>query len=172
LAREVLIDGDIARVMLPNSEPAIIDAADAHLAEGQPWRLNRSGYVAYCRHTPWVNGKRTSGWIFLHRVIAGTPDGLTTDHADGDTLNNRRANLRIVTNSQNAKNKRTRGRAKTSRYKGVNWYAARGQWTARVTSDYRGYHLGYFDSEEQAARAYDEAAKRHHGEYAALNFVE
>ena len=110
----------------------------------------------------------------MHRVIMRAPPGMVVDHIDGDGLNNQKTNLRIVSVAQNAvnrrKSKRARGVVPTSKFKGVNFYATSGRWVARIQRNRVNTHLGYFDVEEDAARAYDEAAKSLHGEFACLNF--
>jgi hypothetical protein len=86
------------------------------------------------------------------------------DHRDGDPTNNRLSNLRPASASQNGAN----AGAKTSGYKGVWWTA--GRWRAGIKVKRKAIHLGYFDTPEAAAQAYDEAALRHFGEFAKLNF--
>lgn len=95
------------------------------------------------------------------------PDG-DVDHIDGDTSNNAISNLRLASNQQNQWN--TKARAGSSSFKGVSWKAADKKWQVRVTDGARTKHVGYYADEVQAARAYDEAAKRYHGQFARLNF--
>jgi hypothetical protein len=93
------------------------------------------------------------------------------DHKDGNGLNNTRSNLRPCTQGQNNMNQRKRKNA-TSRFKGVTWSAADEKWKACITANHVQHHLGYFCDEEEAARAYDKAARSLHGEFARLNFPE
>lgn len=106
--------------------------------------------------------------IYMHRVIMGLDHGGIVDHINGDGLDNRRGNLRIVTQRQNVINRR-KTNGKTSKYKGVHWFKTRNKWRASITSNYKEKHLGYFTNEIDAAMAYDAAAKRIFGEYARTN---
>lgn len=108
----------------------------------------------------------------MHREILGLmPEDPDVDHRDGEGLNNRRSNLRLVTNSQNNMNSQCRWGA-LSKYKGVSWHKRREKWQGRIKLNGKEIYLGYFDNEKKAARAYDEAAKKHFGEFARLNFSE
>jgi hypothetical protein len=100
--------------------------------------------------------------LFMHSLIADFPK---PDHIDGDGLNNQRSNLRPATASQNMANRRAWGR---SPYKGVSWGGY--SWAARIGHEGKILRLGYFKSEEDAARAYDIAAIELYGGFARLNF--
>jgi AP2 domain len=105
--------------------------------------------------------------ILMHRLITGYA---RTDHINHDTLDNRRANLRAATHVQNMRNQRPWVKA-SSRFKGVTWDRSHSKWRARIWVGDKCHHLGRFTSEEEAARAYDEAARELFGEYAYLNFT-
>lgn len=108
--------------------------------------------------------------IRLHRYLLNAPPSKDVDHVNGDGLDNRRRNLRKATAAQNARNARKRKNS-TSRYKGVCADISSGSpWRARIRVDGRLIHLGRFKIEKQAARAYDDAARRLHGEFARINF--
>ena len=97
------------------------------------------------------------------------------DHINRNRLDNRRANLRLCTYAQSARNVSKQashnGRKCSSKYKGVTLRKKSGLWMARIDKDYEQYHLGYFENEEDAARAYNEAAIELHGEFASLNEI-
>lgn len=117
---------------------------------------------------PWPTGKT----MYMHRVILEhhglLEGGKEVDHIDGNPLNNQKSNLRVVTQQQNNWNQhKVTG---TSQYKGVCWDKRAKKWMAYVSLDRKQKHLGYFTDEKEAAKAYDEAAKEHFGEYAKLNF--
>jgi hypothetical protein len=110
--------------------------------------------------------------IKMHREIMGAPDGVEVDHRDGDSLNNRRSNLRLATRQQNACNVRSARMCKSSQYKGVCWCAPKSAWRATIVVNKKQRHLGMFEDEAAAARAYDAAAQELHGDFARLNFPE
>lgn len=107
--------------------------------------------------------------VRLHRFILNAAPGIHVDHVNGDTLDNRRENLRTASPSQNQMNSRKRAR-RTSEFKGVCWHGGAGKWRAYICKGRTQTHLGMHESEIAAARAYDEAAKRMFGEFAYLNF--
>lgn len=109
----------------------------------------------------------TSSGERLHRLIMNVTDNkLVVDHMDGDTLNNRKENLRICTQGNNARNRSKTDRPLTSKYKGVFWNNA---WRAQIRVNYKKIHLGTFETEEAAAIAYNNSAIEHFGEFAKLN---
>lgn len=105
--------------------------------------------------------------IYLHRLVLNTPDGVATDHINGNTLDNRRENLRTCSKKENLRN---RGKQKNnvSGYKGV--YRHRdGAWVAKIQVDGKHRALGSFKTKEEAAFVYNNAAKKYFGEFAYLN---
>ena len=107
--------------------------------------------------------------MHMHRHILKAGPGQEIDHRDGDGLNNQRFNLRYCTDSENHANQHHKMAGCSSHYKGVGWYKATGKWRAVITVDYIFVHLGYFDSESDAAHAYNTAALKFFGEFARLN---
>jgi hypothetical protein len=106
----------------------------------------------------------------MHREIAGAPPGKKADHANHDTTDNRRSNLRAATDSQSSANTRKTTRPTSSRYKGVGWHKQKGKWYAQIEKDGHRSYLGYFDDEIDAAYMYDRTARRLHGAFALTNF--
>jgi hypothetical protein len=107
--------------------------------------------------------------ISMHRELMNFPVGLFVDHHNGDSLDNRITNLRIATRSQNLCNRRKTSSKTSSRFRGVTFRKNVGKWAARIRYLGKEIWLGLFDSEIDAAKAYDEAAKKYHGEFARLN---
>lgn len=128
--------------------------------------------------------QRSDGYVYvrvgilLHRVLMNAGLGQEVDHRNGRPGDNRRDNLDLGTPSRNRSNQRAskRGGRSTSKYRGVCLHRSRKndtttRWRAHIKVENRGYHLGYFTVEEDAARAFDRAALAHHGpEYRWLNF--
>lgn len=142
-------DADYIRIPLHNRTGdivayALVDAEDATLAE-MSWYRDR-GYAMRVAHR---DGRQKK--IVLHRVVLGltSGDGLQCDHINGDRLDCRRDNLRVVSSAQNAQNKGTQGG--TSEHRGVSWDARSRKWQAHAMLNGRGHNLGRFDSEQEAA---------------------
>lgn len=132
-------------------------------------RLSRWKWCAAERRGGRVYASRAGGRILMHREILGLTDfRIKTDHADRNGLNNQRHNLRAATNQQNLSNIGPK-RQNRSGFKGVSWFAARGKWIATIQVNGRSKALGYFTSAEAAAKAYNDAAVEHFGEFAWLN---
>ena len=117
-----------------------------------------------------LRGKSTL--IRMHNVIAQRSglEGSYIDHKDGNGLNNCRTNLRDATKSLNMAN-RGRTLANQSGYKGVSWHKHGHKWVAQIKANGRYYYLGLFGDKNSAARAYNDAAIKHFGEFARLNDV-
>jgi hypothetical protein len=113
---------------------------------------------------------RSINLIKMHRLIMKTPKGFVVDHIDHNTLNNQKSNLRNCLSRQNTANRTPSG---TSKYLGVSVFKTgkfKGKISGYITANKKRYSLGYFKTEEAAARKYDEMAKMCHGEFANLNF--
>jgi hypothetical protein len=151
-------------IRLANNSLAIVDDEDLDKVVVHKWSLHRGRYASAN-----VEGKTT----LMHRFILNTAKGLEVDHIDGDGLNNVRANLRTCTRAQNARNRKTNINAPTP-FKGVEPEPRkpnlRRPWGARITHNGKRIRLGMYATSEEAARAYDAAAKELHGEFARLNF--
>lgn len=151
------------KLPLTNGGFALVDEEDFLRFSRRSWRTNRAGYA---RATTTVGRKaeRKTASFLLHRLVLGASPGQWIDHINRDKLDNRRANLRLATVSQNTANHP--GYGHSSRYKGVTWNKRARRWQVAVQHRY----VGVFASEEDAARAYDRAALAAYGEFAFLNF--
>lgn len=141
---------------------AVVDDEDYDRLAGFSWYAHTTGGKVYARRKDGHSGPT----YYMHREILGVSKGTGVDHRDGDGLNNQRSNLRVASQSQNMQNRVARSGC-SSKYKGVHFYKARGNWTAQINSK----SLGYFPSEELAALAYNAAALKEYGEFARLNEV-
>jgi hypothetical protein len=155
-------DESVRYIPLTKGRYAIIDAADYERASEHKWCASCSGcrIYAYCH----MNGKT----VALHRFLTNAPKGMVVDHIDGNTLNDRRSNLRVCTQQQNLYNSRPKG--KSSHFKGICWDKGKRRWVVYVRYEGRNIYVGRFRSEINAARAYDRKAYECFGQYAYLNF--
>jgi len=153
---------EVRYIPLTQGKFAIVDAADYERVSQYKWHLSRQGSNLYAHRKP------RGHTVPMHRFIMNPPKGMVVDHIDGNGLNNRRCNLRICTQRQNVHNSRPSGEA--SAYKGVRWDKSRQRWIAAIYDGTRHIHVGRFDDEAEAARAYDRKALELFGEYAYLNF--
>lgn len=108
---------------------------------------------------------------YMHRIILNAPKDKKVDHIDGNPLNNQKLNLRFCEQFENTRN-RLKSKNTSSQYKGVSFNKKRKKWHAYIMTDYKRTHLGFFDSEINAAREYNRAAIIHHGQFAKLNITE
>lgn len=153
-------------INLSQGKVAIVDDADFAELSRSKWFVTANGYAIRNIRTGLLKYTNET----MHRVIMNPPAGMDVDHINGNKLDNRRANLRICTRSQNLRNSAAHS-DNASGFKGVSWFKPAQRWKARIWVDNKEKHLGYFDTPEAAALAYNEAAKKYHGEYARLNEV-
>lgn len=112
--------------------------------------------------------KKYKGWILSRFILDVRDPNIQVDHKNNDRLDNTRENLRLCTPQENCRN-RPKYRGTSSKYKGVYRRAANGKYCAQISDGKRRINLGDFASEVEAARAYDAAAIRLHGEFARCN---
>lgn len=154
------------KIELTNGLQTMVDDNDFDYLNSWNWSsvFHRNTHYV-CRYEK-IDGIKKR--IFMHRVIMNTPVGLFTDHKDHNGLNNQRDNLRICTNSQNKMNVRPTGRIN---YLGV-YFEEDKYYRAKIRVNGKSIHLGLFKTPEDAAVAYNEAAKKYFGEFANLNQFE
>lgn len=160
-------------IALTRGKRAIVDARDLSWLADRHWYVLQSGannrrFVAASGY----NKGKVKTRVLMHRVIwehyhGPIPEGHTIDHINHNPLDNRLGNLRVCTLAENKQNSRPY-RNSSSQYKGVSLTKS-GRWRAYIRVEGKLIHLGRHDSEEDAARAYNRAAREHFGEFAYLN---
>lgn len=124
----------------------------------------------------WVNNTtrnfyaRNSKLGYLHNILLNTAKGHVADHINGNSLDNRRVNLRQVTIGQNSRNISVRKTSKTG-YKGVSYHALAKKFMVQINFEGTYHYLGLYKTKEEAALVYNKAAIQLHGQYAKLNEV-
>ena len=153
-------------IPLTQGQVALVDDDMYEYLMQWKWFANYDGWNWYAAR----NGPRPfQKKISMHRIIISSPDDMQVDHINRNGLDNRRENLRLCTNAQNSRN---RGMQKhnTTGFNGVSWRKARRKYQARIIVNGKIFYLGHFTTAEEAAKAWDEAAVKHFGEFANLNF--
>jgi hypothetical protein len=161
---------DLSTKKYPNTF-ALVDDEDYNELAGYNWFAHddndRTIYVT--RNTVKEDsGGRTQ--VLMHRQIVNAGVGWEVDHIDRNGLNNQRSNLRLCTKSQNQHNANMRS-DNTSGFKGVSRAKGARSWQARIRVDGKLIHLGSFSEKSEAAKAYDEVARKYFGEFARTNFA-
>lgn len=150
-------------ITLTQGKVALVDDEDFERINQFKWYYGE-GYAI--REIQTGVGRKARKTIRMHRMVTDTPEGMEVDHINHDKLDNRKTNLRVCNRLANGKNKMMSKRNKSG-YKGV--HARYGRWVAVIRFNWKLYHLGVFDTPEEAARAYNKAAVEYFGEYAYLN---
>lgn len=155
-------------IPLTQGKVAIVDDEDYEVLSQFKWHAWKSpGGHWYAKRKMQVNGRPAS--VSLQNFLMKPSDGLLVDHVNHNGLDNRRTNLRPCTSQQNKWNNRAYSTNKSG-LKGVMWVSSRARWHAVISSNGQRHRLGTFMTAEEAARAYDAAARIHHGQFACLNF--
>ena len=163
LYRKIRYGYAFRRIELAEGKYAIIDAEDYERIAKYNWFLSSFGYA---RTIELIEGKDRH--INMHSKIIQVEKGFVIDHANRNPLDNRKANLRQATRRQNACNKRTRPHS--SIYRGVYLNKRIKKWRAAIITENGRIYLGDFGEEIEAAKAYDDAARKYHREFAVVNF--
>jgi hypothetical protein len=153
----------VKTISTKKGELIFVDDDDYVIISQYTWGVMTNGYVATSKRKP------DKGKILLHRLITDAPAGKFVDHKNGNKCDNRKSNLRLCSNQQNQHNQTVR-RGK-SIFKGVSYHATRKRWYGSICHNNKSIHLGSFDNELDAAKAYNNKAKELFGEFANLNNI-
>jgi hypothetical protein len=158
-------------IILTQGKVAIVDDDDYEYLNQWKWcvRINKKDVYYATRSDYSIKGKTSC--ISMHRQIMNATKGYVVDHINQCTLDNRKVNLRICTHTQNLHN-RPKNINNTSGYKGVGWCNKYEKWRAKIWLNSKCYHVGYYIDVIDAARAYNAAALKYHGEFAHLNKID
>lgn len=159
------------RIPLRNGGVTVVDDEQyGHLVRFK-WYMDGNGYAV--RHIQGRGTREHGGVVYMHRWIMGMPQRLCVDHINRDKLDNRVENLRICFQKNNARNRGPWAIKKNGRFKGVHKDGRRktNPWRSHITVDRKYIHLGQFETEVEAALAYNKVATKYHGEFALLNEV-
>lgn len=167
-----IIDGDrCRRIPLTQGQYAIVDECDYDSLIGTRWYAqwapNTNSFYAKA-----IGIRRGSGYlrVAMHRIVADIQSDRLGDHVNGNTLDNRKRNIRPSNNSENTSNSKLSTK-NTSGFRGVSWNRWRRGWHSYIRIDKKLIHLGFYATAEEAAQVRDTAAIRYHGQFATLNFL-
>lgn len=154
-------------INLTQDKKALIDDDDYSRIARYRWYYQSP--MGYAR--AWIEGKR----VYMHRLIFNVKQKeIQVDHINGNKLDNRKENLRIATPSQNQANKPKTSKKCSSRYRGVCYEptsTSKKKWRAMAMENGTSHYLGHFTTEQEAALAYNAAAKKFYGDYAKINQI-
>ena len=152
-------------IKLTQGKVTIVDDEDYERLYKYKWHYDTNGYAARSYH---IGNNKYRLWK-IHWSITSKPENkMEVDHINGNRLDNRKCNLRIVTRQQNQMNKK-KPKNNKSGHKGVHYDKSRGKWVTYISVNYKRVHLGRFYNKMDAVKAYNKAANKFHGEFARLN---
>lgn len=157
----------VKQIPLPRGYYALVDDECYEYLNQWKWNIDirecktcdNLYYARRLQHLGYVDGKQKQKVIQMHQLITGFPKGIEVDHINGNGLDNRKENLRLVTHRENMQNL-TKNKTNSSMYPGVYWDKEKRKWRARFKVKEKQHHIGYFEDELEAAEAYKESVKK------------
>lgn len=152
MKRQIRVQDKTAYLMLPSGQEVILDIADIPLVEGVSWWAHPTPRSCYALSK---NSRLSKGRLLMHRAMLSAPKGMFVDHINGNGLDNRRENIRLVTHMENVWNRSATEKSAVG-FKGV--CKQNKGFVAKITTNHRRVLLGWFPTPEQASEAYQRAA--------------
>lgn len=156
-------------IELTQGKFVLVDDEDYDYMNQWGWYAHKQGNTFYAKRI--IRENNHVIMVHMHREIVQCPEGKYVDHINGNGLDNRKENLRICNKAENGRN-RPKQINNSSGYKGVGWDKEKSRWRAQIMVNQKNKFIGRYDTKEDAAKAYDQEAKRLFGEFAYLNFPE
>lgn len=156
-------------IILSKGQVALVDDEDFERVNSSKWSALFNRKQNWYAHRCVKKDGRWTTLIMSRFIMNVTNPQIHVDHIDGNGLNNQKINLRLCTNAQNMCNRRMIRGKKLSQYLGV--YKMSSKWLAKLTHKQKAIIIGYYATEIEAAHAYNEAAKKYHGEFARPNII-
>lgn len=157
------IVNNVKEIKLTKGLISIVDEEDFEVINHFKWRAQKARGKFYAAREDYSNGKRT---VLMHRAIINAPNNLEVDHINGDTLDNRRVNLRLATTQQNQFNKKYPYKNNKLGIKGVYWHKKCNKYQASIRHNHRTIYLGLFESSTDADKAYRDGETKYFGNFA------
>ena len=157
-------------IQLTQGKVALVDDEDYEYLNKFKWNAYECGNTFYARRSITVS-KNKQTVIYMHRFIMKPNKAMVIDHLDGNPLNNQKNNLRICTHAENMRNRKKNVNNKSG-YKGVSLDKNLNKFRCKLYMNGKTIQIGYFINPIDAARAYNEAALKYHGEFANLNKID
>ena len=140
--------GEVTRLSVGRKDFCLIDTSDYCIVKKFVWTISNSGKYKYVK----CSKTKKHAYIMMHRLIMKAPRDKFVDHINHDTLDNRRCNLRICTNSQNQMNSVNKKTHSKSKFLGVTWVKSSSSWIGRISAGGKRIHLGTFKTELDCAK--------------------
>lgn len=159
-------------IPLTQGQHALVDDADFDNVDQFKWYAKKAtnGRTFYAARQIRISRRGKQQTVMMHQFLLAAKPGDKVDHRDGDGLNNLRRNIRLCSHIQNMQGFRRKKIGAASQYVGVYWHNQSEKWMVQVKIDGQNQHVGMFDSEVEAARAYDAAALTRNPQFCNLNF--
>ena len=170
LLRRIRYGYAFRKIPLTKGKFAIVDTEDYQPLRRHKWYARKSPHTFYAVRSLTNGKKKPRKNMYMHHLVIDIPKGFFADHINHNGLDNRKANLRLATRTQNIWHRKKFKKPSRSQYKGVDWANDMKRWRARIRVNGKRIYIGSFENEIDAAKAYDNAAKKFHGQFAVLNF--